>query len=127
MLPDDLEDWLTEEGDRVVQKVAAAGAASLNRRERLVYEIWLFDTEQRNGGVSQYFANWGREHWDTLCAVAIPLLPRFSAFAACVHEVVAEAADAYLAVLESDGALDRAYEECRASLVSDLRRAVSAV
>ncbi|MBA2238296.1 MAG: hypothetical protein H0W24_06300, partial [Lysobacter sp.] len=50
MLPWDLEDWLTDEGDNVVRKAAAAkGESALNEPERLLYELWLFDTEQRNG------------------------------------------------------------------------------
>lgn len=59
VLPRDLDDWLTEAGDRVVHKMAAGRPEALRPMERLVYEVWLFDTETRNGGASQYFCNRG--------------------------------------------------------------------
>lgn len=58
MLSSFLEDWLTDAGDRVVRKLAA-GVGALSSEERLVFEVWLLDTEARNGGLSQYFANHG--------------------------------------------------------------------
>ena len=51
-MPWDLEDWLTEIGDRVVRKMAASGPETLTPQERLIYEVWIFDTETRNCGVS---------------------------------------------------------------------------
>ena len=77
MLSWDLEDWLTEEGDKVVTKEAALGLGSLTSRERLIYEVWLFDTETRNGGVSQYFCNRGIAQWDELKKAARGMLPSF--------------------------------------------------
>ena len=97
MLSWDLEDWLTEEGDRVVRKAAVANSVdALDARDRLLYEIWLFDTEQRNGGVSQYFGNRGLEQWDMLTRLAMPTLLSFSSFAARVNEVVGRSHDPYL-------------------------------
>jgi hypothetical protein len=125
MLPWDLEDWLTDEGDKVVRKAAAANSRdALDAGERLLYELWLFDTEQRNGGVSQYFCNRGLEHWDALSRLATPALPCFSSFAAKVNEVVARSDDPYQAVIESDVHLDDWYDEHQTRLVDELRKAV---
>jgi len=120
MLPWDLEDWLTDEGDKVVRKAAVAGVDALTPEERLVFEVWLFDTEQRNGGVAHYFER-GREQWSSLCSVARNVLAPFSDFAERVDAVVANAQEPYLAVIQSGGALDRAYEECQVALISALR------
>ena len=49
-LPWDLEDWLTQRGDEVVRKEAAAGEASLTRREKLIYEIWLLTRKLATAG-----------------------------------------------------------------------------
>ena len=127
MLPLDLEDWLTDEGNKVVRREAVAGIDSLTPEERLVYEVWLFDTEQRNGGVAQYFGNRGRDQWDALCLAARSVLAPFAEFAVHVDAVVANARDPHLAVIASAGRLDRAYEECQTSLVSALRKATNAV
>jgi hypothetical protein len=42
--------WVVEAGDRIIQKKAQAGAASLNDWERLVYCLWLADYMMRNAG-----------------------------------------------------------------------------
>lgn len=70
MLPLDLEDWLTEVGNQIVYKMASGGEAALTEKEKLVHEIWLLDTETRNGGLSQYFANWGLKQWERCHALA---------------------------------------------------------
>lgn len=94
MLPWDLEDWLTDEGDKVVRKAAAAnGESTLDDRERLLYEVWLLDTEQRNGGISQYFCNHGLAQWDTLSQLAIPTLASFASFAEKINAVVGRSTD----------------------------------
>jgi hypothetical protein len=81
MLADELEDWLTEIGDQVVRKEAAFGINSLSALERGVHEVWLIDTEVRNGGVFQYFFNHGKEQWDALVNAAkksdLPSLTEF--------------------------------------------------
>ena len=127
MLPWDLEDWLSDEGDKIVHREAVSGIDSLTPAERLVYEVWLFDTEQRNGGVAQYFGNHGRDQWNALCLAARIVLAPFAEFAAHVDAVVADAPDPYLAVIASDGSLDRAYEACQVGLISALRKATNAV
>ena len=78
----DLEHWLTEIGVQVVDKKAAHGRAALSEREKLIYEIWLLDTEARNGGSSQYFANWGMQQWEQCSALAMAFrMPSFPLFA----------------------------------------------
>jgi hypothetical protein len=125
MLPWDLEDWLTDEGDKVVRKAASgSGESTLDDRERLLYELWLFDTEQRNGGVSQYFCNRGLERWATLSRLAAPALPSFASFAVKVNEVVGRSTDPYQAVIDSGVDLDGWYDEHQTRLVGELREAV---
>ena len=68
-LPWDLEDWLTEVGGQVVEKQAALGDSSLSKQDQLILAIWLLDTEARNGGLSQYFANHGVEQWEKCVAL----------------------------------------------------------
>jgi hypothetical protein len=125
MLPWELEDWLTDEGDKVVRKAAAANSFdALDAGERLLYEVWLFDTEQRNGGVSQYFSNRGRQQWDALSRLATPALSSFAAFAAKVDAVLGPSEDPYRAVIDSDVDLDAWYREHQVCLVTELRSAV---
>jgi hypothetical protein len=120
MLPNDLEDWLTAEGDRVVRKEAASGHAALGAREQLLYEVWLFDTEQRNGGVSQYFCNC-RENWEQLCRLAQPAIPSFALFAAAVNKVIGGSEDPYQSVIDSDVNLDEMYRAYQIQLVTELK------
>lgn len=121
MLPRKLEHWLTEEGGKVVEKAAALGGASLTSDERLLREVWLFDTQIRNGGVSQYFGNWGNEQWATLCKGARPTLPSFSEFAGMVDKIVVGQEDPYLSVIGAGDTLDRAYYAVQTRLVTELR------
>jgi len=122
MLPRDLEDWLTEEGGRIVEKaVKMGGEDRLDERERLLHEVWLLDTEQRNGGLSQYFCNWGLERWRTLARLAAPALPSFARFTAKIDAVVQESSDPYEAILACGVSLDGWYEEWQTQLVPELR------
>jgi len=120
MLPRDLDDWLTEEGDKVVRKAAAGGLERLDPKERLLYEVWLFDTEQRNGGVSQYFCNEGKEQWQALCALAAAL-PAFASIESATNSVIAGADDPYEAVIASGSNLDNVYRTHCEQLISQLR------
>lgn len=121
-----LEKWLTEEGDKVVRKAAATnGLEALDLRERLIYEMWLFDTEQRNGGISQYFCNHGLDQWHALSKIASPHLPSFVALAATVNRVIGRSADPYQAVLNSDIDLNENYEAYRFRLLTELKLAAS--
>lgn len=126
MLPFDLEDWLTDEGDKVVRKAAATNSHdALTARERLLYELWLFDTEQRNGGVAQYFDNRSLEQWDTFSGLAALALPSFASFAVKVNAVVGGSEDPYQAVINSEVDLDAWYQEHQVRLVTELRSAVT--
>ena|SRR5579872_2962403 len=125
MLPFDLEDWLANEGDKTVHKIADLGFSNINVRERVLYEVWLFDTERRNGGVSQYFCNRGRNQWASLCELAKILLPSFETFAIKVNHIIAHSADAYHAIIESEIDLDAQYDECRVQLITALRLATT--
>src|SRR5262245_14653917 len=108
--PWDLEDWLTEAGDRVVHKMAAANPEALNPMEHLVYEVWLFDTETRNGGVSQYFGNRGIESWNRLrSACGNFRMPRLKQFIGEVDRVLASAPDPYIAALNAFPQLEERY------------------
>jgi hypothetical protein len=42
--------WVVQTGDRIIQKEAQAGAASLSDWERLVYCLWIADYMMRNAG-----------------------------------------------------------------------------
>jgi hypothetical protein len=80
-LPRDLEDWFTSAGDRVMRKRATSGEASLSKEEKLIYELWLLDTEVRRGGLSQYFASRGLEEWEHCVALVSGAVPSFARFA----------------------------------------------
>jgi hypothetical protein len=125
MLPHDLEDWLTKEGEMVVRRAAAVKSeCALDDRERLLYELWMFDTEQRNGGISQYFCNHGLAQWDKLSQFAAPALPSFAPFAAKVNEVVGQSEDPYQAIVDSRVDLDAWYDEHQVHLVTECQAAV---
>src|SRR5262245_28596001 len=124
MLPWDLENWLTDAGDEVVCKAAERGTESLDSRERLIYEVWLFDTEQRNGGVSQYFLNRGLKQWDALCAAALPVLSSFAPFATAVSQAVGRSEDPCQAVMNSSVDLDAHYYQYQIRLATELKAQV---
>ena len=50
MLSWDLGDWITDAGADVLDK-RLADPMGLTPAESVVYEIWLLDTEARNGGL----------------------------------------------------------------------------
>lgn len=121
MLPWELDDWLTELGDHIVKKKASQGFHVLTPTERSVYEVWLFDTEARNGGVSQYFCN-EAERWNTLLTVADnPMLPSLKAFAGRVQVRISGAEDPYVAAFNAADELDSAYEQFHTRILEELR------
>jgi hypothetical protein len=118
VLPFDLEDWLTESGDRVL-----ATPEPWSPHDQLLHEIWLFDTEARNGGPSQYFCNFA-ERWPMLLRLTEQWLPAFAPVASAIESVISGAADAYEAALEADEKLDAVYETHQIAIVEALKAVV---
>src|SRR5262247_2179263 len=109
MLPTDLEDWLTNEGDRVVH--ARVAGDSLSPLDSLIHEIWLLDTEARNGGLSQYFANHGTAQWQSCTRAALAgLTPSFAPFAAEVDAMIRRSEDPYQAINKLGTAAEDTWE-----------------
>src|SRR5688572_12636211 len=126
VLPDELNDWLTDAGDVVVRK--RAGGAVLSPDEQLVYEIWLLDTQARNGGLSQYFGNCGLEQWQRCVAAASARgLDSFAPFAERVGTLIAGARDPYKALIKRGRAADEVYYEHESRIVDELRTKCSTV
>src|SRR5687768_14480667 len=71
------------------------------RGQNWLFELWLLDAEQSNGGVSQYFCNHGLKQWDTLSSLARPAVASFEPFAVNVDEVIGRRPDPYRAIIES--------------------------
>ncbi len=125
MLPLDLEDWLTEMGDQIVRKRASEGEAALTAREQLIYEIWILDTEARNGGIPQYFANRGMKQWEqcTALVTAWPV-PSFTLFAKRLSDLLIGNADPYLALITREPEANELYYAYQIPIVTELRQAV---
>lgn len=124
-LPWDLEDWLTDTGGRVVEKQAALGDRSLSQQEQLILEIWILDTEARNGGLSQYFANRGRERWKKCVALAsAEMIPSFPPFATAVTILLKRNPDPYLALVATDAEANDLYHTYQPLIVRELQQAV---
>jgi hypothetical protein len=47
---DDMETWLLETGDEIIEKRAEQGEASLSRPEHAIYCMWALDYAVRNAG-----------------------------------------------------------------------------
>jgi len=121
MLSWELEDWITDVGANVLDK-RIANPASLSPKEALVYEIWLLDTEARNGGLSQYFCNHGIEQWQCCEAVAKQAdLASFVPFAAALNSIVGGSSDPYSAVQEKGDAAEDLWFKHQSSVVNELR------
>ena len=118
-MPDHLEDWLTDTGADVIRK-RIGDPSSLSPSECLVYEIWLLDTEARNGGLSQYFCNRGLAHWNDCVALAqIAGLEPFAPFARAVDVLIAGHEDPYAAIIDSPGG-DSLWYDHQAAVVEEL-------
>jgi hypothetical protein len=46
----ELETWIIESGDKVIEKKAAQGKQSLTQHEQLIYCVWVADYGMRNAG-----------------------------------------------------------------------------
>ena len=120
MLPNDLSEWLSDTGGVIVDR-RAAGAA-LSPIEQVVYEIWLLDTQKRNGGLSQYFCNCGAEQWRQCIATANDVgLSSFALFATQVDALIAGAKDPYKVLIKQGRVGDDIYDEHSNRIVRELR------
>ena len=122
-MPWDLEDWLTETGDRIVNKIADSGKETLTAHDCLIYEIWVFDIETRNGGVSQYFGNRGLEQWESLRSASQGFaLPSLMQFMQEVDRLCGDTPDPYAVALAASPPLEEAYwRSHQTGIVDELR------
>ncbi|WP_133680728.1 DMP19 family protein [Paludibacterium purpuratum] len=120
MLSMHLEDWLTEAGAVVVAK-RQVDAASLSPSEQIIYEIWLLDTETRNGGLSQYFGNRGPAQWQRCVAAAnFANLSSFRLFAAEVGAFIDSSEDAYQAFVQQGADAENLWYKYQLPVVTEL-------
>ncbi len=107
-------------GGAIVDKRAAG--QSLSPMEQVVYEIWALDTQARNGGLSQYFCNYGLERWCGCIASAIAVgLTSFGPFAQQVGTLIAGTRDPYKALIKKGSAGDEIYAAHSSHIVRKLR------
>ena len=99
----------------------AVSGAALTPAECLLREVWLLDAERQNGGLSQYFCNWGRKRWDGVSRLARVSLPAFASFAGAVEDVVRASADPYGSVLAAERTLNALCDRARGTLIAQLR------
>jgi hypothetical protein len=117
-----LTDWLLDTGASAHKKGKALGdSGRLDPLEQLLHEFWLFDVEQQNGGVAQYFLNRPVSHWNRLYALAQTFLPSFTAFGAKVESLVGQAVDPHEAFYKSSIDFDGLYSNIRISLLQELQ------
>ena len=87
----------------------------------------MLDTEARNGGLSQYFANRGVEQWEKCVALASSdVIPSFTPFAEAVTAMLSGNPDPYLALIARDAEANHLYHSYQPSIVSELRQSVVA-
>jgi hypothetical protein len=116
-----LEHWLTEAGDLLVRKLAA-GEQLMSPCEKAVFEVWLLDTEVRNGGLSQYFANEGLEQWRRCLAAVTPdMAPSFGVFSEQVMQLIAGADNPYRVINSLGAAAENLWYCHQEQVVSELR------
>ncbi|QDT49536.1 DMP19 family protein [Symmachiella dynata] len=116
----ELEDWLLDVGERVEQKATAGG--ELTPVERLIREFWVFDMHTRNGGVSQYFCNYGAEQWQALKSAWLPNdVPGLGPILSEVDRVIAGAADPYEATLNATPDIEEFYDAHQLNVRRELR------
>lgn len=121
MLPWDLEDWITDVGANVLDKREVQREA-LNEQEELVYEIWLLDTEARNGGLSQYFLNHGLAQWESCRRRAGTLgLMSIHPFVEAVNQLLLTAEDPYDAIRSGGDSAEDLWYQWQAPVVQELR------
>ena len=126
MLPNDLNEWLSDTDSIIVDRRAAG--AVLSPIEQLIYEIWLLDTQKRNGGLSQYFCNCGLEQWRQCIVAANDVgLSSFMRFATQVNALIAGSKDPYKVLIKRGHVGDDIYDEHSSRIVRELREKYSPV
>ena len=99
-----------------------AAGQTLTPMEQIVYEIWLLDTQARNGGLSQYFCNCGLEQWHSCTAAASAAdLTSFRPFAEQLGMLIAGARDPSKALIKKGRAGDEVYDVHSNHIVRQLR------
>ena len=116
----ELTDWLLDAGAAVHKKrLTLSNPDDLSPAEHLLYEFWLFDMEQQNGGVSQYFLNRPISHWDSLSVLGRSFVPTFIPFAARIDSIVIGVPDAHEAFHDID--VDHLYQVIRVRVLQELK------
>jgi hypothetical protein len=124
MLPWELEDWLTAEGDRVVRGTAE-DESTRSMVDQAIYELWLLDTETRNGGLSQYFYNHSLKQWEA-CQQSVRNLglTTFAPFASAVNEIVEIAAEPGATIQQRGQTAEDLWQSHQLGVVAELRARV---
>jgi len=121
MLTWDLEDWITDVGADLVEK-RCANASNFTTMESAVYEIWLLDTEARNGGVSQYFCNHGLQQWAACQTAAVAVgLSSFHAFSDALNAIIGTAQDPYEVIRAQGDPAEDLWYSYQSAVVQELR------
>ncbi len=123
-MPFDLDDWISDVGADVVDRFYTPGVV-LTDPERLVYEVWILDTECRNGGLSQYFGNRGIEQWQSLESVLEAAgFESFRPFAEKVRDLIAGAGDPFLAICHAGNEAEDLWYAYQRAVVAQVRERV---
>jgi hypothetical protein len=121
----DLMGWFAHVGNRAEQKRARNGDASLSKPEKLIYELWLLDTEIQEGGLSKYFANRGLRQWRHCVALVPQAIPSFLRFAQRVDGLLRIDPNpngaGLIASVASAAEADNLYRQYRRPIVAELR------
>jgi hypothetical protein len=118
----ELEQWLLDTGEKVTLKLMAEGPASLSLIERFLREVWILDIQTSNGGVSQFFCNYGLSHWNAL-KESWPSrdVPGLGPIIIEIDRVIAGAEDPYLATLDASPGIEDVYDVHSSRMKAELR------
>jgi hypothetical protein len=118
----ELEDWILVAGERNELKCSTNGIHSLTPAERLIREVWLFDLNTKNGGISQYFGNYGIKQWEALQDAWLPsAVPSLRPIIAEVNRVIAGDVDPYLATLQASAGIEKLFHEHETQVLAELK------
>jgi hypothetical protein len=121
----DLMRWFADAGERAERRHASDGAEYLSKGEKLVYELWLLDTDVQKGGVAQYVATQGLQQWRHCVALVPHAIPSFLRFAERVDWMLRFDPDptgrGTVASVANGAEADKLYRELRTSIVAELR------